>query len=193
MVHPHSSANESDRKQSQPSKPEFQTAPPDIELAVQAIRRIVRKLRLANYQVARNAGVSAAQQFILTVLAERSADSLQELAQRTLADRTSVRDVLQPLLAKNLVERQPDPVDRRRTIIRITDEGRTRLATAPEPPTALLVRGLRAMSGTDRHQLTRLLEQLVVQMGLTNDPATMLFHDGIPANQDSPTQRAESS
>jgi DNA-binding MarR family transcriptional regulator len=146
-------------------------------VAVESFRRIIRRLRIAAHGVVGNTGMTASQQFVLALLAQQSAGSLQELAHRTMTDRSSVRAIVDRLVERGLAQRQSATADRRRTTIRITSLGRATLRRAPEPPTALLVRGLAALSDIDVKRLATLLHQLVGAMGLSDDPPTMLFDE----------------
>jgi DNA-binding MarR family transcriptional regulator len=55
-----------------------------------ALRRIVRDLRLGARDAERSAGISGAQLFVLQALADERASSLNELADRTHTDQSSV-------------------------------------------------------------------------------------------------------
>ncbi len=149
-------------------------------VAVESFRRIVRRLRIAAHGVVGKTGMTAAQQFVLSLLMQRPAGSLQELAHRTMTDRSSVRAIVDRLVERGLVQCRPATADRRRTTIRITPLGKAMFRRAPEPPTALLVRGLDALPGADVERLAALLHQLVDAMGLSDDPPTMLFDEDQP-------------
>lgn len=155
--------------------------PTDTQRALDAVRRIVRALRVAEQQTRGETGLSAAQLFVLTQLAAAPAVSLTALAARTMTDRTSVAAVVERLAGIGLVATDRDPGDRRRVVARITEQGRRRLRAAPVPPTALLVDGLASLGPREARQLARGLERLVAAMGIDAEPAGMLFDDGAPA------------
>src|ERR1041384_2092494 len=98
----------------------LKSARDDMFSAVASIRRIVRVLRLASQQTQSAAGIGAAQLFVLQQLGDGAELSLNELAERTLTDRSSVAAVVERLQAQKLVGRTTDPSDRRRAVIRIT-------------------------------------------------------------------------
>lgn len=159
----------------------------DLSAAAQAVRRILRALRLAGQEIQRSAGISAAQLFALAALADGRPTSLAELARRTMTDRSSVSGVVDRLVAGKLATRRPSADDRRRAAICITAAGRGALAHAPRSPMALLVDGLAALPAATRASLARGLEALTVAMGLADEPATMLFEDPTtPASRRSP-------
>jgi DNA-binding MarR family transcriptional regulator len=149
-------------------------------ISLDAIRRILRALRLAARQTQVKSGLSAAQLFVLRSLEDGQAASLAELAERTMTDRTSVSAVVDRLLASRLVTRRASTEDRRRAAIVITKSGRARLTRAPLPPTALLVAGLDRLPPIQLSALALGLHALTEAMGLADDPAGMLFEDGLP-------------
>jgi DNA-binding MarR family transcriptional regulator len=145
--------------------------------AVSSIRRIVRVLRLAAQRTQAAAGVSAAQLFVLQQLGDGSELSLNELAERTLTDRSSVAAVVERLKTQQLVDRAPDPADRRRAAIRITAAGRRLLRRAPDAPTTTLLGALRKLTPRELTALAHSLGRLTVVLGASNAPPSMLFSD----------------
>jgi DNA-binding MarR family transcriptional regulator len=67
---------------------------------------------------------------VLTVLADGEPPSQLEAAQRLSIDRTSMVALIDVLEAQGLVERNPDPDDRRRNIVALTAVGRRILSDA---------------------------------------------------------------
>jgi DNA-binding MarR family transcriptional regulator len=149
-----------------------------------ALRRIVRALRLANGGVEKVTGLSAAQLFVLEQVAQTPGASLSELAARTLTDRTSVAAVVERLAARQLVERQRSQQDRRRVEIAPTEAGLAVLARAPHPPTRRILEGLESLDDGQLETLSASLAQLVRAMGIADEPALMLFEDdgGVPSH-----------
>jgi MarR family transcriptional regulator, organic hydroperoxide resistance regulator len=152
-------------------------SPTDVQSCIDAIRRIVRGLRLAEQATRAGAGLSAAQLFVLRQLAETPSASLGELATRTLTDRTSVAGVVERLAEAELVVTERDVADRRRVLVRLTRAGRSVLRNAPPAPTMLLVDALHRLPASERRTLAVGLQRLVEEMGLDGEPATMLFED----------------
>ncbi len=149
----------------------------DLTAAVDAVRRLIRGLRLAEQRTRGATGMSAAQLFVLAQLRDADGLSLTELAERTLTDRTSVSAVVERLARDCWVRSERDSRDRRRMIVRITAAGRRRLATAPQPPTVQLIAALRRLEPRQRRALTSNLVALLGAMGLADTPATMLFEE----------------
>ncbi|MEO8622267.1 MAG: MarR family transcriptional regulator [bacterium] len=148
-----------------------------VAASVDAIRRILRALRLAARQTQTVAGLSAAQLFVLQALDDGEEASLSDLAVRTMTDRSSVAAVVDRLLEVRLVVRGTASTDRRRAAIALTAAGRDVLARSPEPPTALLVKALRTLPDLQLAPLAEGLTLLAAAMGLAEEPAGMLFDD----------------
>jgi DNA-binding MarR family transcriptional regulator len=152
--------------------------PSDIASALVSVRRLVRVLRLHDQRTHAVAGVSAPQLFVLQQLGT-GALSLNDLAERTLTDRSSVAEVVDRLQAQGWVVRQVDSADRRRAAVRITAAGRRLLARAPEAPATALIAALTALSRRERSALARSLVRLNQALGAADEPATMLFTDDV--------------
>ena len=130
-----------------------------IERSMNAVRSIVRAQRINTRAVELKMGISLAQLFVLQQLAERSADSLNELAERTATHQSSVSVVVRRLVERGLVSRTASANDRRRIEIEVTPAGRELLAGAPVTVSMELMAALRRMPRTDRDQLADLLER----------------------------------
>lgn len=148
----------------------------DATEVVNAVRRILRALRVAA-GATQAAGISAAQLYVLRQLTDDSALSINELAARTLTDRSSVASVVERLEARGLVDRSKSAQDRRRAEVRITKAGREMLAHAPPPPTELLVGALARLSDMELRNLAHSLTELVHAMNLDHAAAPMMFEE----------------
>lgn len=126
--------------------------------SMNAIRSVVRALRINTRAIELRTGISLAQLFVLQQLAEKPVDSLNELAERTATHQSSVSVVVRRLVDHGLVTRTAAPHDRRRVQIALTDEGRAMLADAPTTVQAQLIEGLMRMTDEQRHRLAELME-----------------------------------
>jgi DNA-binding MarR family transcriptional regulator len=97
----------------------------------------------------------------LAALEEFGPDSQSGLSDRTGIYRSDLVATINDLTARGLVVRAPDPADRRRNAITLTDAGRRHLKRLD----ALIAEGqaefLAPLSPADRAELTRLLKLLV--------------------------------
>ncbi|MBK7976957.1 MAG: winged helix-turn-helix transcriptional regulator [Deltaproteobacteria bacterium] len=143
-----------------------------------ALRRIVRSLRQSARAAEDRLGISAAQLFVLHEVGRGSKLSINELAERTLTDQSSVSVVVKRLAEKRLVERQPSAEDARRTEVMLTARGRALLRNAPEATQVELIAGLDRLAPADRASLARLLTELVAGLETASSAAPMFFEDG---------------
>ena len=130
-----------------------------VERSMNAVRSIVRALRINTRAVELKMGISLAQLFVLQQLAERPAESLNELADRTATHQSSVSVVVRRLVERGLVSRTPSLSDKRRIEIAVTPEGRTLLEGAPTTVSMQLMEALHRMPRQDRESLSELLER----------------------------------
>jgi len=152
--------------------------------ALEAVRRLVRALRIGANRAHDTVGISSAELFVLRALEEGGAvESLNELAARTYTDQSSASPIVARLQRRRLIRRQRATADRRRIVIELTDRGRTVLRRAPEAPQATVITALRRMPVSERTALARGLTHLVAEMGWANARTAMLFEE--PARRSS--------
>jgi DNA-binding MarR family transcriptional regulator len=130
-----------------------------IERSMNAVRSIVRAQRINTRAIELKMGISLAQLFVLQQLAERPADSLNDLAERTATHQSSVSVVVRRLVERSLVSRTPSLSDKRRIEISVTPTGRTLLEGAPTTVSMELIAALQRMGRGDRDTLAVLLER----------------------------------
>lgn len=164
--------------------------PDAVSTSLDALRRVLRALRVAARDTLVTSGLSAAQLYVLRALADDADASLSELAARTMTDRTSVKAVVDRLVASGLVTKKTSTEDRRRAAVRLTPRGRTVLRGAPRPPTALLLDGLKQLDPGDLRRLARGLRALTRAMQIDGERPGMLFEDpGTESVERSPARR----
>jgi DNA-binding MarR family transcriptional regulator len=142
-----------------------------------AIRKLVRTLRTSASTVERDTGLSSAQLFVLQMLNEAPANSVNDLAARSMTDQSSVSVVVARLEAKRLVTRLPSRADARRTTVSITPAGRMLIEGAPATVQGRLIAALLQLTPETRAQLTTLIETLTDHLGAASDAASFLFED----------------
>src|SRR5829696_4574892 len=85
-----------------------------IERSMNAVRSVVRALRINTRAIESQMGISLAQLFVLQQLADRPANSLNELAERTATHQSSVSVVVRRLVDGGYVSRTTSAHDKRR-------------------------------------------------------------------------------
>lgn len=154
----------------------------DVKQVLDAIRRIVRVLRLASREAEKRVGLSGAQLFVLQKLAEEPVLSVNEVAARTHTHQSSVSMVVQRLTRRGLVSRRRSSHDARQIDLSVTAAGRAVLRSAPAAAQDQLLETLNTLPSDKLKQIARSLSQLLEAMGIDgNEPPSMLFEeDGVP-------------
>jgi DNA-binding MarR family transcriptional regulator len=141
-----------------------------------AVRHLVRALRLSNLVAERRAGLSSAQLFVLHSLGAGAPLSLKDVAVRTATDQSSVSVVVGRLVKRGLVSRRKSAEDRRRLELALTARGRALLGKAPRRLVQHdLVLAIERMPLPDRRTLARLLARLVTTMAGVSGVPEMFF------------------
>ncbi|MFB7262124.1 MarR family winged helix-turn-helix transcriptional regulator [Streptomyces nojiriensis] len=97
----------------------------------------------------------------LVALEESGPASQATLSARTGIHRSDLVAVINELAARELVERTPDPEDRRRNVITLTPPGRRQLRELEQILAATQEELLAPLSAQEREQLVRLLGRIV--------------------------------
>ncbi|HET6951722.1 MAG TPA: MarR family transcriptional regulator [Acidimicrobiales bacterium] len=98
---------------------------------------------------------------LLAALDETGPASQAELSRRTTIDRSDMVATINELAAGGLVERTPDPDDRRRNVVTITPAGRRQLGKLDRLIAAAQDELLAPLSPGERRQLVDLLARIV--------------------------------
>jgi MarR family transcriptional regulator, lower aerobic nicotinate degradation pathway regulator len=97
---------------------------------------------------------------LLATLEEFGPASQADLGRRAGIDRSDVVAALNEMAGKRLVERAPDPADRRRNIITLTPAGRRHLHELDRVLAAIQDELLAPLSSSERARLTELLTRV---------------------------------
>ncbi|HEX6049347.1 MAG TPA: MarR family transcriptional regulator [Gemmatimonadaceae bacterium] len=139
----------------------------DAAVILDALRSLVRELRLASREAEQRVGVHGAQLHALRQLADNPATSLTELAERTHTDISSVSVVVSRLVEQGLVARKSADDDRRRLSLGLTARGRAVVRRAPEVGTSRLLRAASKLSDREMRSLASSLAKIAT--GLRKD------------------------
>ena len=141
----------------------------DVGVILDALRSIVRELRLASREAEQRVGVHGAQLHALRQLSDSPTMSLTELADRTHTDISSVSVVVSRLVEQGLVARKSADDDRRRLSLALTARGRSLLRRAPETGSSRLLRAAAHLSDREVHTLASGLGKLVAGLDRDDD------------------------
>jgi DNA-binding MarR family transcriptional regulator len=123
--------------------------------------RVTRRLVDAERPLLHARGLSMWAYVALTHLARAPAPTQMALAEQMRYDKTRLIGILDELAEEGLIERAPDPEDRRARIVRLTAAGRARHLEAQADIRAMETTMLDGLSDAQRATLREVLAKLV--------------------------------
>ena len=143
---------------------------------------VLRRFRLVFDAVKRHfravegkAGISGAQVWALSVVADHPGIGVNELAQAMHVHQSTASNLLRLLMAAGLVTSQRAALDRRSVELTVTRQGRKVLSRAPAPLAGLLPDALGRLDAATLRRLDRDLGSLIEQLGAAPRAETRLI------------------
>jgi len=136
----------------------------DPDLA-ELLHRASRTLRRRSFRALAPWDLAPHQVRALRMIGREGPLRLGRLADHLRIGPRSVTDAVDPLCERGLVERRPDPADRRAVTVELSDEGRALVARVEDARRADAALYFGALSDDDRAHLTRILATLVEDPG----------------------------
>ncbi len=168
-------------RRAQSAKPVLEASaaqPAELREVLNALRRIVRSLRVSSRTAEQRVGLSGAQLFVLHCLARQNPCSVNELAARTATDQSSVSVVVSRLVARGHVRRAPSKTDRRSVELTLTKSGLALLESAPEAAQDRLIFALGELPKTELKALARSLGKVVELAEVSEQVPSLFFEEG---------------
>jgi DNA-binding MarR family transcriptional regulator len=154
----------------------------DSQRVLEAVRRLVRHLRVADRAAQSELGLSSAQLFVLSELGKTPAISLGDLAERTHTDQSSVSTVVTRLVGAGLVQRERAGEDARRLELSLTRAGRAALQKAPAITQERILQAVERLPAAEQKRFADTFTRLLDDIG-AEGKAPMLFEDDKPASR----------
>lgn len=164
------------RKLSDPSTPHPMAADDPAAAVVNGVRRITKAIEAYSRAVQREFGLTGAQLWAMTVLAERPRGT-SELAAALAVHQSSVSVLVDRLVKRGLVRRTRDRGDRRVVRLSLTAEGAALVARAPEPAQGRLLHKLRSLAPEELDRLADSVGRIVELMDVRDLSAPFFFND----------------
>jgi DNA-binding MarR family transcriptional regulator len=149
----------------------------DSERILDAVRRLVRQLRLSDREAQLRVGLSAAQLYVLYQLGKTPANSLGELAERTHTDQSSVSTVVTRLVTAGLVQRERAGDDARRLQLSLTRSGRAALQKAPSIAQEKLLAAVERLPAAEQKRFADTFTRLLEDIGADAARPPLLFEE----------------
>ena len=143
-------------------RPDLDVAPMEV---LSRVSRLARHLDRARSQAFETHGLESWEFDVLAAL-RRAGDPYElspgRLLRETLVTSGTMTNRVDRLASRGLVERLPDPADRRGVLVRLTPDGKATVDSAFEALLAAEREFLDSLSGDQQSQLTDLLRRLLV-------------------------------
>ncbi len=152
-------------------------APDEAREVLNALRHIVRSLRVSSRNAEQLVGLSGAQLFVLSCLSRHSPCSVNELAAHTATDQSSVSVVVSRLVARGYVKRSPSKRDRRSVQLSLTPAGRALSSKAPEAAQDRLLAALTKLDEQELRTLSKLLARVVELAEVPSQDPSLFFEE----------------
>jgi DNA-binding MarR family transcriptional regulator len=130
------------------------------ETLSEAFRSVARQLRNTSQEFLAPWDITPSQLRALRVLTRHGVIRLSELSDYLHIAARSTTEVVDALEARGLVERRPDPGDRRATLVEVTEHGASVLDAIRVASGTEAERAFDRLSQTDRAHLARILRKL---------------------------------
>lgn len=125
----------------------------------QLIEQVAKKLKGFQRRTMREACLTPAQYFILSLLWEKDRMPFKDLAAASLTSRPTITGIVDTLEKKGLVTREPNPDDRRSLLVSLTEKGRILRQATPTLET-IFTSCCSSLTLSETQQLINLLQKL---------------------------------
>ncbi|HSP33090.1 MAG TPA: MarR family winged helix-turn-helix transcriptional regulator [Thermoanaerobaculia bacterium] len=149
----------------------------DAQRVLNAFRNLVKVLRVADRAGVKKYGLGSGQIFVLHELSRQSPLSVNDLAELTATDQSTVSVVVAKLVRKGLVASTRSGDDARRAELALTQKGRQITRKLPPPVQHLLMSGVRKLSAARAGEFAQMLEDIVAGLGATEEFPPLFFED----------------
>jgi DNA-binding MarR family transcriptional regulator len=137
------------------------------------IAAIQRQNQLNLGHTLRSVGLSVPMWRALSALQDKDGQTIGQLADLTVLDRSSLGRLLEDMAAQGLVERQNPPDDRRAVLIRLSAAGKRRFEAALQVMLEHYRRLLRGISDDEFRTLMRLLRRMKANARMMSDVGSL--------------------
>jgi DNA-binding MarR family transcriptional regulator len=156
-----------------------------------SFRCLVKSLRLADRAGLKDHGLGASQLYVLHELKRESPLSINDLADRTATDQSTVSVVVAKLIDKGFVTRERSEQDGRRLDLTLTARGHRIANSLPAPIQQRIIDGVQRLSTARAKALADALREICDVLGIAEEHPPMLFSDEDGARR--PNGRKKSS
>ncbi|MEO6421722.1 MAG: MarR family winged helix-turn-helix transcriptional regulator [Candidatus Nitrotoga sp.] len=142
------------------------------QLSLQVLKKfriIYGSVRQHFREVERTCGVTGSQLWVMQEIANKSGIGISELAERLSIHQSTCSQLVEKIVARNLICKERSKEDQRRVGLRLTEEAEKLIRKAPSPAEGVLPQALHAMSAEAIQSLDMALEQVIKQLQNRDD------------------------
>lgn len=143
-----------------------------------AMRRIIRAIDLHSRSLTQRYGLTGPQLILLKELGATEQKSVGELAKKVSLSSATVTNILDRLEKRELIERVRSSADRRRMMVRATDEGARVIAKAPALLQDHFVQKFERLHDWEQTLLLSSLQRIAALMEIKDDDSPPLLVSG---------------
>lgn len=150
----------------------------DYDEIVIALRRIMRAIDLQSQKLVRESGLTVPQLLVMQAIEREHSPSTSALARHIVVSQATVTRIIDRLERAGLVRREKSSKDKRVVNVCLTDEGRSKLETAPAPLQAEFLREYRKLADWEQQMLKSSLLRIAAMMDAEDLDAAAVLHAG---------------
>mgnify|MGYP006290306441 CR=1 FL=1 len=132
------------------------------------LRRLERDVAVRQKRDDRTGGLSVVQCHTVISIGELGSTTVSQMAERMGVDKSTLSRTLDGLVDKNLVQRLPDPRDRRFSVIRLTPPGQSVCEALNRVNDAFIKRVFERIPGQEHQSIMTALKRFVEAMEKEN-------------------------
>lgn len=150
----------------------------DYDEILISLRRIMRAAELHSQKLMKESGLTAPQLLVMQAIEKEGSPSTSTLARHIAVSQATMTRIIDRLEHGGLVRREKSSTDKRVVNISMTDAGKAKLTSAPEPLQAEFLRKFRVLEGWEQHMLKSSLLRIAKMMDAEDIDAAPILQIG---------------
>jgi DNA-binding MarR family transcriptional regulator len=129
-----------------------------------SLRRIIRAIDMRSRRLMQQAGFTGPQLLVLQALGEYEEMTAGDLAREVNLSQGTITSILGRLEKRDLIQRIRSNTDRRKVYVKLTEEGKRQLASAPTLLQERFIERFNELKEWEQHQILASLQRLAEMM-----------------------------
>ena len=150
----------------------------DYDEFLVSLRKIMRAADLHSQKLMKESGLTAPQLLVMQAIEREGEPSTSTLARQISVSQATMTRIIDRLERAGLVRRQKSTKDKRVVNISLTESGRTKLESAPEPLQAEFLREFRKLEIWEQQMLKSSLSRIATMMDAQDIDAAPILQTG---------------